>query len=163
MRIEIDETNYEAIEYEVLRGLVRLESEIVPWAFLAGLEGLDRDDPDDFENIYSIEKDKVPLDKDGKVIFTTKDVDFDRLKGVHTWKLFKHLSVYLTAPLSERKLKECISYLVSEGYLKYRSDKRYYLTSAGVDQFLEHASKFSGGAEVEGLESETILDGSNLE
>ena len=113
-----------------------------PGSALAGLdvecalEIFEMEDPDT--------KASIPVSKDGKeVAFSVKDVDFSSLNGVHTWQLVK-MAKTAGAPISERKIRECISYLVSEEYLNYRPNKRFYITPRGIELFLAYASKFKG-------------------
>lgn len=137
------ETNYEAIEYHVLRTLIDNENGMKPGSALAGLDlecALEI-----FEMKDADTKASIPVSKDGKqVAFSVKDVDFSSLNGVHTWQLVKKAKTVGEDPISERKIKECISYLVSEGYLNYKPDKRFYITPRGIKLFLTYASMFKG-------------------
>jgi hypothetical protein len=138
--MELEVVNYNVIEYHILRTVIENEEGGVPEGFkYAGYEVTDLID-------CEIDKDisLLPKSKDEKIVaFKVEDINFKNLKGIHAWKMMKEATQGGPVPLSERKVKECLSYLVSEKMLEYRSDKRYYLTPKGVSTFLSYAPTLS--------------------
>lgn len=133
--MELDVTKYDVIEYHMLRTVIKNEEAGIPVGF--EYAGCKEDEARDIEEREVI---SLPKTKDGNVVFKVEDINFDKLKGVHSWRLMKDATQGGPAPLSERKAKECLSYLVSEEMLNYRSDKRYYLTPKGASTFLKYAT-----------------------
>jgi len=144
--MQFDETNYEAIEYHVLKTIVENDAAITPGFELSGLDIKSANEicEEQIGDRLGPEILPLPVSEDGKkVAFAVKDIDLKNLDGVHTWKLMKNAKSGGPAPISERKIKECVSFLVSEGCLKYESDKRFYITPKGVQLFLDYASKLA--------------------
>jgi hypothetical protein len=143
--MELEVTNYDVIEYHILRTVIANEEAIaneedgIPDGFqYTGCK------VNDVANIEGMEHISLPKSEDEKIVaFKVEDINFKNLKGVHPWTLMKEATQGGPAPLSERKVKECLSYLISEKMLEYRSDKRYYLTSKGASTFLSYAPKLA--------------------
>jgi hypothetical protein len=144
--MELEVINYDVIEYHILRTVIANEEAIaneedgIPDGFQ--YTGCKVNDVADIEGMEGI---SLPKSEDGKIVtFKVGDINFKNLKGVHSWKLMKEATQGGPAPLSERKVKECLSYLISEKMLEYRSDKRYYLTPKGASTFLSYAPMLAG-------------------